>query len=169
VLQTISLDWFVGPLTLAALTGRLQATPYRELAAAARQSHGQDVAAAELAIDRFGTHTLVLAHDRLAVRERSARTLLRTIIDRRVALLDERASTTLRQSVQGRSIVPQPRILALASRILALEPFSLAVPLALVLLRDGEVRRLLTLSEIRARHLSAVEARRAMEAASRGQ
>ena len=58
---------------------------------------------------------------------------------------------------------------ALARRVLAREPFSLAVPLALILLRDEEGRRLVTLSEVRARRLSAAAARRAMEAAFRGQ
>ena len=168
VLQTIRLDSFAGPLTLAALTATLQATRYRELAEATRQSHGQDVAAAELAIDRFGTAALVSAHDRLPRRERSARKLLRAIIDHRNARLEQRASTMVGRPDQSRLASRTP-ITALARRLLAREPFSLAVPLALILLRDEEGRRLVTLSEVRARHLSAVAARRAMEAASRGQ
>ena len=169
VLQTLALEWFSGSLTLASLTVALRTTPYGELAATTMQSHGQDVAAAELAIDRFGTHRLVRARERLPGAERSARRLLRAVIDRRDALIDERACATVGRPFQGRLFANRPGITADARRILALEPFSLAVPLALILLREEEVRRLLTLSEVRARHLSPAEARRAMEAASRGQ
>ena len=167
VLQTIPLDSFAGPLTLASLTGTLQATRYGELAAATRQAHGQDVAAAELAIDRFGTASLVSAHDRLSQRERSARRLLRAVIDHRNARLEERTSTTVGRLDQSRRLDSRTPITVLARRVLALEPFSLAVPVALILMREEEGRRLVTLSEVRARHLPAVAARRAMEAASR--
>ena len=169
VLQTIALEWFGGTLTLASLPGALETTPYGELAATTMQSHGQDVAAAELAIDHFGTHQLASVHDRLPKPERSARRLLRAVLDRRDALIEERACTTVGRPFHGRLSDTRPRLAALAGRIVALEPFSLAVPLALVLLREEEVRRLLTLAEVRARHLSPAEARRAMEAASRGQ
>ena len=85
-----------------------------------------------------------------------------------MALLDERAATTLGRPWEDRRNT-RPDISALARGSLALEPFSLAIPLALVLMREEELRGLITLSEVRARHLSATEARRAMEAASRGQ
>lgn len=169
VLQTIALESFGGALTPGSLPGALRATPYAKLAANTMQSHGEDVAAAELAIDRFGTQRLVSAHDRLPQPERSARTLLQAVIDRRVAVIDERVRMTVGRPFQGCLIDTRSHIPALARRILALEPFSLAVPLALVLMREEEVRRLITLSEVRARHPSAAEARRAMEAACRGQ
>lgn len=169
VLQHIALEGVAGALTLASLPGLLKATPYGELAAAVRQSHGEDVAAAELAIDRFGTRLLASAHDRLPEPERSARRLLRAVIDRRDGLIEDRVCTTVGRPFQGRPLGAQPSVGALARQILALEPFSLAVPLGLVLMREEEVRRLLTLSEVRARHRSAAEAWRAMEAASRGQ
>ena len=169
VLQHIALEGVAGALTLASLQRALKVTPYGELAAAVRQSHGEDVAAAELAIDRFGTRLLASAHDRLPGRERSARRLLRAVIDRRDALLEDRVCTSIGRPFQGRLIDTRPRLAALARQILALEPFSLAVPLGLVLMREEEVRQLLTLSEVRARHRSAAEALRAMEAASRWQ
>jgi vacuolar-type H+-ATPase subunit C/Vma6 len=186
-LQTIALESFAGGLTLPALTAALRPTPYAALAEAAIQAHGQDVAAAELAIDRFGTHRLASAHDRLPVSERSARTLLRAVIDRRDASMYQRARSTLGltadaasvmitraehgggRSVQSRLADQHPRITALTRRVLALEPFSLALPIALILLREDEVGRMITLSEVRARRLSPAEARRAMEAASLGQ
>ena len=185
-LQTISLAWFHGGLSLPALTAALRATPYAGLAEAAMQSHGQDVAAAELAIDRFGTHRLAAAHDRFPISERSARRLLRAVIDRRDACIYERARTTLGlaadaalvmiSSIEHRGERPglgsltgkQARVTALTHPTL-LDPFSLAVPLALILRREEEVRRMITLSEVRARRLSPAEARRAMEAASPGQ
>jgi vacuolar-type H+-ATPase subunit C/Vma6 len=185
-LQSIALESFDEGLTLASVRSALEATPYGELAAAALQSQGEDVAAAELAIDRFGTRLLASAHDRVPAEERSARRLLRAVIDHRDACVYQRARTTLGLSaaaaaaittsvmsavgrrVRDRTIDTQPHVGAIARRTLALEPFSLAVPLALVLLREEEVRRLLTLSEVRARHRPAAEARRAMEAA-RGQ
>jgi vacuolar-type H+-ATPase subunit C/Vma6 len=186
LLQRIALEWFADTLTLVSLAGALKGTPYRELAEATMQAHGEDVGAAELAIDRFGARTLAAAHDRLPEAERSARTLLRAVIDRRDALIGERARTALGLSaaaaaLMAPSVLPgrpgrtlrgrtdaRPRVTVMARRILALEPFSLAVPLALVLMREEEVRQLVTLSEVRARHLTAVEARRAMEAASQG-
>jgi hypothetical protein len=73
------------------------------------------------------------------------------------------------RSVQSRLADQHPRITALTRRVLALEPFSLALPIALILLREDEVGRMITLSEVRARRLSPAEARRAMEAASLGQ
>jgi vacuolar-type H+-ATPase subunit C/Vma6 len=179
-LQRISLEQFGGLSTSASLAAALKTTPYGKLAVV-MQAHGGDAAAAELAIDRFGTRTVASAHDRLAPSERSARALLRAVIDRRDVSIFERARTTLGLSAeaaavmtewrpfQDRRIDSQPGIRALARRVLALEPFSLAVPLALVLMREEEVRRLLTLSEVRARQPSVLEARRAMEAASRGQ
>jgi vacuolar-type H+-ATPase subunit C/Vma6 len=169
VLQSIALEQFAGPVTLASLSGTLQATPYGQLAAATMQAQGDDLAAAEVVIDRFGTRELGVAHDRLPRAEYSARKLLRAVIDRRDRFIKERACMTVGRPFQDHLIDTRQRLAALARRILTLEPFSLAVPLALVLMREQELRRLLTLSEVRARHMSSAEARRAMEAASHGQ
>jgi hypothetical protein len=169
VLQTIARESFGGAPSLASLPEALRTTPYGELAANTVRSHGRDIAAAELAIDRFGTHELVSAHDRLPGCEQSARRLLQTVIVRRDAAIDERACTAVGRPVQGRLNDSRPGLAALAGRIFAREPFSLAVPLALVLLREQDVQWILALSEVRARHLAPAEARRAMEAASRGQ
>jgi vacuolar-type H+-ATPase subunit C/Vma6 len=169
VLQIVSPEWFTSALTVMGLTRALQATPYGELGTTLRRSHGHDVAAAELAIDRFGTHALASAHDRMPVVERSARRLLRAIVHRREALAHARASPTVGRPIQRRLIDTQPNVAALARHVLSFEPFSFAVPLALILMREEEVRRLLTLSEVRARRLSPVAARHAMEAACRGQ
>jgi hypothetical protein len=173
-LQSIDADRFAAPLSLPDLVAALAVTPYAEPAAASLRAHGLDLAAAEMAFDRFGSETVVAAHDHLPGTERSARALLLAVVGRRDRAVFNRAVTALGleptaaalTTMLGRPPTAQPPadVEALARRIVMLEPFSLGVPLALVLLREKETRGLVTVSELRARHAPRQEARRALEA-----
>jgi hypothetical protein len=184
-LQRVALDRFTGLCSPTALVAALARTPYGAAAESALRAHGSDVAAVELALDRFGTQSVAAARDRLPAAEQTARTLLQAVIAARGALIDERTRTMVGLEA-ARAAVPlwsrtrhtgrRPRPVetraappaALARWALALEPFSLAIPLALVLRREEEVRRLVTLSEVRARHAPAAEAARALAAVPAG-
>jgi vacuolar-type H+-ATPase subunit C/Vma6 len=178
-LESLAVERFDAPLTLASLTAVLAPTSYGRVAGAVLRAHGGDLAAAELAFDRFGTEAVATVCRRTPRSEPSARQLLGAVVARRDALIYERARTRLAMDVQAAALmttsgrapdarrsVPLP---ALARRVMALEPFSLALPLALVLLREEEVRRLVTLSELRARHAPPAAAARALEALSSGE
>jgi vacuolar-type H+-ATPase subunit C/Vma6 len=94
-LQRIEAEDFTAPFSQIELVAALARTPYARPAEASLRAHGADVAAAELAFDRFGSSRVAAARDRLPRAERSARALLRAVIARRDATVFERAVTTL--------------------------------------------------------------------------
>ena len=175
-LESVGADALPPRFAAADLAAALVRTPYGRIADRVLRAHGGDIAAAEVAFDRFASEAVASARARLPASERSARELLRLVLARRDAAIFQRATTTLgiapdaavSMTVLGRTPSRRPTDASrrvLCGRVFAQEPFSLAVPIALVLRREDERRRLLTLAELRARLASPADVRRALEAA----
>ena len=151
--------------TLHQLLGVLGVTPYARIARGVMAAHAGDPAAAELAFDRWGSSAVATAALALPRREHAARGLACLVVRERDAAIMERAIHVL-------GVAPElaPRMCALpageprgerrirAARRLACrraflgDPFTLAPPLALMLMREDEARALLSVAELRARH-----------------
>jgi vacuolar-type H+-ATPase subunit C/Vma6 len=185
-LATVAIDEYRSLASLRQLIAGLADTPYGELVDAEFRAHAQDLAAIEIGFDRKASEAALTAVEGLPHREGAARDLVRTVIrERDVALAvrvvgmlgvsPERAAAMT--SVLGAEVGPQgirevSAHHAVARRAMRMvrrracrrafldDPFSLAPPIALALLCEDEARALLSLAEVRARHLSAVDVRR---------
>lgn len=162
--------------TVRQLAGVLGATPYARIARDVAAAHADDLAAAELAFDRWGSSALAAAALALPRRERLARDLACLVVRERDAAIMARA-------IQVLGVAPElaPRMCALpveeprgerrirAARRLACrraflgDPFTLAPPLALLLMREDEARALLSVGELRARGADAATALRVLD------
>jgi hypothetical protein len=158
-LAAVAADALRPGATPGELAAALAPTPYGAIAGEALRAHAADLAAAELAFDRFASQAVAAAATGLPARERSARALLYAVLAERDAALVERATATLGISAERarsltalgalpRQVVDRRR---LCRRCFATEPYALALPIALVLLREDECRQLVTLAERRAR------------------
>ena len=211
-LETVSRTTCTGVLSVRQLATVLSKTPFEGIAGVVAQAHAEDLAAAEMAFDRWGSETLVMTADRLPHSERAVRDLVRRVVSERDVAVVERAigplglpaSAAIRMTTvlgaafgaagarrftewSGRTGAPLalPRQLAAdrpavrtfvelgraihaarraACRHVFLEnPFCLAPPIALVLLREDETRALLSIAELRARHRSTADAARLLD------
>ena len=187
-------------------------TPYEAIAKAVSSAHPQDLAAAEIAFDRWGSRELANATRSLSEREDTARDLLWRIVRKRDTTLMERAVGPLglapesavrmtailaaelgtvgirrfaEWSAESGALLPlPPRITGSRSpvrtfaevrsrmrvsrrkacrRVFLRNPFCLAPPVALVLLREDEVRALSSIAELRARRAPAALAARVLD------
>ncbi|MBI3403045.1 MAG: V-type ATPase subunit [Acidobacteria bacterium] len=162
--------------TVRQLAAVLGATPYAAIAHRVAAAHADDLAAAELTLDRWGSGALAAAALALPPRERRARDLACLVVRERDAAMMVRAIRVL-----GVDPLLAPRMCALpvreprgerrirAARRLACrraffgDPFTLAPPLALVLAREDEARTLLSVAELRARRATPAMAARVLD------
>ncbi len=187
-------------------------TPYEAIAEVVSSAHPGDLAAAEIAFDRWGSRELADATRALPESEGAARDLLWRIVRERDTALMERAvgplglapesaarmTTILADELgaigirrfaewsaeSGAPLPLPPRITGSRSpvrtfaevlsrmrasrrkvckRVFLGPPFCLAPPIALVLLREDEVRGLSSVAELRARRASAATAARVLD------
>jgi vacuolar-type H+-ATPase subunit C/Vma6 len=172
-----------------ALAEALSGTPYAEVAASELRAHAGDLAAVEFALDRFGSTRLAEAAAELPRRELLARELAEIVVRVRDLAIMQRAidfpGLTPEIAVSLTSLYRHERRLGAAHRAVADygaarrrlktrcqdacrraflgDPFSLALPIAFVLMRERESRLLIVVSELRARHASAADARRVLD------
>ena len=134
-----------------ALAEALRNTPYASIAAMLARVHGNDVAAAELALDRWASQQLREEAQRLPGRETLSRRLIESVIRERDAQLAVRGAKWF-----GLATVPAEAFdvvalrrerLRLCRRAFAGSPFFLAPAVAIVLLAEEEVRAVLALVE----------------------
>jgi vacuolar-type H+-ATPase subunit C/Vma6 len=137
--------------TPARLAETLARTPFGEIAALIARVHAHDAAAAELAIDRWLTRQLRDAAEALPRDETLARSLVATVTGEREAQLAMRGARWFGLA----SVEPQRIDVAairaerarLCRRAFAGDPFTLAIPLAVLLLAEAEVRAVRALVE----------------------
>lgn len=94
-----------GPCTSATsieqLAAALSRTPFEAIAAAVLRAHGSDLAAAEMAFDRWGSTVLVQSANACPAREKHARDLVRRFVCERDVTVLERAIGPLGLSPQA--------------------------------------------------------------------
>lgn len=134
-----------------ALAEALRDTPYASIAATVARVHGDDVAAAELALDRWASQQLREEVQRLPRRETLSRRLVESVLRERDVQLAVRGAKWF-----GLATVPAGTFdvvawrrdrLRLCRRAFAGSPFLLAPALAIVLLAEEEVRAVRALVE----------------------
>ena len=194
------------------LAQALLPTPFGGIAGIVLRAHDADLAAAEMAFDRWGSDTVIQAGRALPHGEGTALDLIvRVVCERDVAVLERAvgslgiaAQAAIRMtSMLGETLGPVgvrqleawssdggahlvlPRRLsayrrsvrtlvelrhaiyagrrAACRRAFVANPFCLAPPLALVLMREDEMRALISIGELRARHASTRDAARVLE------
>lgn len=128
----------------AALAEGLRATPYESIAATVARVHGSDVAAAELAFDRWASQRLGEEARRLPASETLSRRLVESVVRERDGQLAVRGARWY-----GLATVPSAELdvvalrrerIRLCRRAFVGNPFLLAPALAVVLLAEEEVR-----------------------------
>jgi vacuolar-type H+-ATPase subunit C/Vma6 len=133
------------------LAERLARTPYAAIAATVARVHGRDVAAAELAFDRWVSERLVEEARRLPRRESLARRLVELVVRERDAEIVRRGAkwyglTSVSGSAGDVTAMRRER-LRQCHRAFVGSPFLLAPAVAVVLLAEEEMRALLALVE----------------------
>jgi hypothetical protein len=136
----------------------LAKTPYATIAQRVMLAHGTDLAAADLAFDRWAAADVLRASSPLAQLERR---LLETVVRERDAQLSVRGatlygwseaavrSTSLLGKGKGDILAIRRERLRLCRRAFAGDPFTLAPPIALILLFEEQVRGMTALLERR--------------------
>lgn len=138
--------------TSTELAAHLATTPYADIASTVARAHGDDLAAAELAFDRWATHTLLVEARNLPRREAMARRLVELVVRERDAQLELRGAKWYGLE----SIAPNDNVdvvairkerLRLCRRAFVGSPFRLAPAIAVVLLAEEELRAVRALIE----------------------
>lgn len=131
------------PANVHELAEALAHTPYGATAKTAARVHGDDVAAAELAFDRWASQQLLDEARRLPRREAQARRLIEDVVRERDAQLVQRGEKWYGLTTVSGIVSPAPR------RVppFAASPFLLAPTLAVLLLAEGELRAVRALAE----------------------
>jgi vacuolar-type H+-ATPase subunit C/Vma6 len=135
-----------------ALAAQLAGTPYAGIATTVARAHGNDLAAAELAFDRWVTQCLLAEARTLPRREAMTRRLVELVVREREAQLELRGAKWYGLE----SITPRGNVDVVAIRIERLRlcrrafigsPFRLAPAIAVVLLAEEELRAVRALIE----------------------
>ena len=137
------------------LTERLTGTPYGRIAASVESAHGADLAAAELAFDRWGAAALLDAARRLPPHEALARQLVESVVRDRAADLLRRGeriygfSSAALEAMSASMAVPPSKTSRkrLVARAFVGRTFELSPAIALVLLAEEELRGVNALAE----------------------
>lgn len=134
-----------------ALAEALRDTPYASIVVTVARAHGNDVAAAELALDRWASQQLRETAQRLPRREALSRRLIESVIRERDAQLAVRGAkwfglTTVAAEAFDVVALRRER-LRLCRRAFVGSPFLLAPAIAIVLLAEEEVRAVRALVE----------------------
>ncbi len=133
------------------LAEQLAGTPYAAIATTVARAHGTDIAAAELAFDRWVSQRLLEEARRLPRREALARRLVELIVRERDAELVRRGAKWYGlTSVSGDAedvVVLRRERLRFCRRAFVGSPFLLAPAVAVILLAEEEVRALQALVE----------------------
>lgn len=147
-LATVSI---VDAASIRDLTGKLTNTPYAAIADTIARAHGSDVAAAELAFDRWASQRLLEEARDLPGRETLARRLVELVVRERDAEIVRRGASWygLTSVSGGAGDVASMRRerLRLCRRAFTGDPFLLAPPVAVILLAEEEVRAVRALVE----------------------
>lgn len=134
-----------------ALAEELRNTPYSSIAATVARVHGNDVAAAELALDRWASQQLRDEAQRLPRSETLSRRLIESVIRERDAQLAVRGAKWFglaTVAAEAFDVVTLRRErLRLCRRAFVGSPFLLAPAIAIVLLAEEEVRAVRALVE----------------------
>lgn len=129
----------------------LEKTPYASIAATVARAHADDLAAAELAFDRWATQRLRDEARKLPRRESLARKLAESIANERDAEIVRRGAKWFGlASVQGRAedvVALRRERLRLCRRAFVGSPFLLAPAVAVVILAEEELRAVRALVE----------------------
>lgn len=138
-------------VTPNALAGALRSTPYGSIASTAARVHGNDVAAAELALDRWASQRLSEEAQRLPRKEALSRRLIDSVIRERDGQLAHRGAqwyglATISAAAFDVVALRRER-LRLCRRAFVSSPFLLAPALATVLLAEEEARAVRALVE----------------------
>ena len=137
--------------SLATFSSELAGTPYEQIARTVTRAHGSDLAAAELALDRWASQRLLEEARRLPGRETLARRLIELVVRERDAEIVRRGAKWYGlTSVSGRAeevVAMRRERLRLCRRAFVGNPFLLAPPLAVILLAEEEVRAVRALVE----------------------
>lgn len=137
--------------TPGALAEALRGTPYGSIAATVARAHGKDVAAAELALDRWASQRLSEEARRLPRKETLTRRLVESIVRERDAQLGARGARWYGLATVPAEAFDVVRLrqerLRLCRRAFTGSPFLLAPALAIVLLAEEEVRAVQALVE----------------------
>jgi vacuolar-type H+-ATPase subunit C/Vma6 len=149
-LATVSIVDAASPRELAE---RLARTPYGGIAATVARAHGSDVAAAELAFDRWVSQRLLDEARRLPRRESLARRLVELVVYERDAEIVRRGAkwyglTSVSGDVEDVAVMRRER-LRLCRRAFVGSPFLLAPAVAVILLAEEERRAVQALVERR--------------------
>jgi Archaeal/vacuolar-type H+-ATPase subunit C len=147
-LATVSIVDAASPRELAE---RLARTPYAKIAATVARAHGSDVAAAELAFDRWVSQRLLDEARHLPRRESLARRMVDLVVQERDAEIVRRGAkwyglTSVSGDVVDVAVMRRER-LRLCRRAFVGSPFLLAPAVAVILLAEEEVRALQALVE----------------------
>lgn len=137
--------------SLALFSGDVAGTPYEQIAKTVARAHGSDLAAAELAFDRWASQRLLDEARRLPRREALARRLVELVVRERDAEIVRRGAkwyglTSVSGSPEDVATMRRER-LRLCRRSFVGNPFLLAPPVAVVLLAEEELRALRALVE----------------------
>ncbi len=134
------------------IAAQLASTPYAGIAMTAARAHGSDVAAAELAFDRWASQRLLAEGRLLPQRESIARRLIELVVREREAQLLLRgakwyglASVALSDAIDITAL--RRERLRLCRRAFVGSPFLLAPAVAVVLLAEEELRAVRALVE----------------------
>jgi vacuolar-type H+-ATPase subunit C/Vma6 len=148
-------EWAAVPVldaaTPNALAEALRATPYGSIAATVARVHENDVAAAELALDRWASQQLREEAQRLPRREMLSRRLIESVLRERDAQLAVRGAKWYGLATvpaEAFDVVALRRVrLRICRRAFVGSPILLAPALAIVLLAEEEVRAVRALVE----------------------
>ncbi len=139
------------PGTPGELAKELAKTPYAAIAATVARVHEGDLAAAELAFDRWASQQLLGENARLPRRESLTRRLIASVLEERDAQLPARGATwfglTSVVSHQTDITALRQERLRLCRRAFVGDPFLLAPPVAVILLAEAELRAVRALVE----------------------
>ena len=133
------------------LAERLARTPYAAIAATVARVHGADVAAAELALDRWVSQRLLDEARRLPPRESLARRLVELVVRERDGELVRRGAkwyglTSVSGNAEDVAVLRHER-LRTCRRAFIGSPFLLAPAVAVILLAEEEMRAVQALIE----------------------
>jgi vacuolar-type H+-ATPase subunit C/Vma6 len=138
--------------TMNELPTQLAGTPYAEIAKSVARAHGNDVAAAELAFDRWVSRRLLDEARRLPHRESIARRLIELVVGERDAQLGLRGAkwyglTSVAPDKNADVTSLRRERLRLCRRAFVGSPFLLGPAVAVILLAEEEVRAVRALVE----------------------
>lgn len=137
-LATIAIAPCLDSRTLAAFVDCLGETPYAGVAADMRRAHADDLAAAELGFDRWTSQTIAAAAAALPAADRTAADLARAVVRERDFNIAQRITAV--PPSQGIALRVERR--RLCRRAFRESPFCLAPAVALLLLKEEEIRGL---------------------------